>query len=134
MHELRTAILSGDVKSAPGPVARKEGCRRRREKSGATLADIAIAREERRQTNQRREDRFQNAVERATLTFRRKKSLVRVVNISGGGLLIESGIMPRIGEKVGLQFEGFDRLEGVVRWVRQGRIGLDVGEDSIDVG
>lgn len=134
MHELRTAILSGDVKAAAGPVARKEGCRRRREKSGATLVDIAIAREERRQTNQRREDRFQDAVERATLTFRRKKSLVRVVNISGGGLMIESGIMPRIGEKVGLQFEGFDRLEAVVRWVRQGRIGLDVGENSIDVG
>jgi len=134
MHELRTAILSGDVKSAPGPISRKEGCRRQREKSGATLVDIAIAREERRQTNQRREDRFQGEVERATLTFRRKKSLVRVVNISGGGLMIESGIIPRIGEKVGLQFEGFDRLEAVVRWVRQGRIGLDVGEDSIDVG
>ena len=132
MHELRTAIISGDVRSAQGPVARKERCRRSR--SGTTLVDIEIAREERRKTNQRREDRFHGAVERATLTFRRKKSLVPVINISGGGVMIESGIMPRIGEKVGLQFEGFDQLEAIVRWVRQGRIGLDVGEDAIEVG
>ena len=134
MHELRSAILSGDVRPADGPVARKEGCRRQRDRAGATLVDIEIAREERRKTNQRREDRFHGAVERATLTFRRKKSLVKVVNVSGGGVMVESGIMPRIGEKVALEFEGFDRLEAVVRWVREGRIGLDVGEDSIDIG
>src|SRR3712207_8450409 len=61
---------------------------------------------------------------------RRKKTLVRVVNVSASGVMIESGIMPRIGEKVGLEFEGFDRLDGTVRWVKQGRIGLDVGERS----
>ena len=132
MHELRTAIISGEVRSAQGPVTRKENCRRKG--SGTTLVDIEIAREERRQTNQRREDRFHGAVERATLTFRRKKSLVPVINVSGGGLMIETGIVPRIGEKVGLQFEGFDQLEAIVRWVRQGRIGLDVGEDAIEVG
>ena len=131
MHELRTAILSGDVKPS-GPVTRKEGCRR--QGPGGSLVGIEIAREERRKTNQRREDRFHGAVERATLTFRRKKSLVRVINISGGGVMVESGIKPRIGEKVGLQFDGFDRLEAVVCWVRQGRIGLDVGEDAIDIG
>jgi hypothetical protein len=134
MHELRSAILSGDVKPAGGPVARKEGCRRQRDGASRTLVDIQVAREERRTTNQRGEDRFHGAVERATLTFRRKKSLVKVVNVSSGGVMIESGIMPRIGESVGLEFEGFDRLEAVVRWVRQGRIGLDVGEDSIDIG
>ena len=133
MHEFRTAILNGDVKSAQGPVARKETCRRQKS-AEATLVDIAIAREERRRTNQRREDRFHGAVDRATIIFRRKKSLVKVVNISPGGLMIESAIMPRIGETVGLEFEGFDRLEAVVRWVRQGRIGLDVGENAIEVG
>ena len=78
--------------------------------------------------------RFDGAVERATIIFRRKKSLVPVVNISGSGVMIESGIMPRIGEKIGLEFEGFDRLEAVVRWVRKGRIGLDVGEGTIKFG
>ena len=133
MHEFRTAIMSGDVRSSLDPVARKERCRRE-ERRGPSLVDLAIPRTERRVTNQRREDRFHGVVDRATIMFRRKKSLVRVVNVSPGGVMIESAIMPRIGEKIGIEFEGSGRLEGVVRWVKQGRIGLDVGEGSIDLG
>ena len=133
MHEFRTAIITGEVKSVLDPVSRKEGCRRR-DGGGPTLIDIAIPREERRITNQRREDRFHGVVDRATLVFRRKKSLVRIVNVSASGVMVECNIMPRIGETVGLEFDGFDRLEGVVRWVKQGRIGLDVGEGAIDLG
>ncbi|HWT11513.1 MAG TPA: PilZ domain-containing protein [Allosphingosinicella sp.] len=133
MHEFRSAILTGDVKSALDPVSRKERCRRQ-DGRGPSLIELAIPRAERRVTNQRREDRFHGVVERATIVFRRKKSLVRVVNLSPSGVMIESGIIPRIGEKVGLEFDGFDRLEAVVRWVKQGRIGLDVGEGAIDLG
>ena len=132
MHEFRTAILTGEVKSAQTPVARKERCRRRRAEQ--SLVGIPIPRGERRTTNQRHEDRFHGVVDRATLLFRRKKLLVRVVNVSGSGVMIEGNFMPRIGERVGLEFENFDRLEAVVRWVRQGRIGLDVGEGAIDLG
>lgn len=132
MHEFRTAILSGDVKSALDPVARKERCRRNGE--GPSLVEIAIPREERRVTNQRREDRFHGVVERATIIFRRKKTLVRVVNVSPSGVMIESNIMPRIGEAISVEFDGFERVDGVVCWVKQGRIGLDVGEGAIDIG
>ena len=86
MHELRSAILTGDVKSALDPTARKEACRRG---GGLSLIDIAIPREERRSTDQRREDRYHGVVERATITFRRKKSLVKVVNVSAGGFIAE---------------------------------------------
>jgi hypothetical protein len=133
MHEFRSAIRSGDVKAALNPVARKETCRRNGE-DGPTLVNIPIAREERRTTNQRHEDRFNGVVDRATIVFRRKKTLVRVVNVSTSGVMIESAIMPYIGERIALEFEGFERLEGVVRWVKQGRIGLDVGEGTIDLG
>ena len=129
MHELRSAILSGDVKSVQDPRFRKEPCRR----GGRSLVDIPIPREERRVTDQRREDRFQGRVERATLLFRGKRSLVGVVNVSAGGLMIESGIVPRIGEAVELEIEGRGRIEAVVRWVKQGRIGLDVGEGGIEL-
>lgn len=133
MHELRSAILTGDVRSIQNPVARKEE-KCRRQGAEPTLVDIPIPREERRATDQRREDRFQGVVERATILFRGKKTLVPVVNVSGGGAMIESHIVPRIGERIGLVFDGFDAIEGVVRWVKQGRIGLDVGEDAIDLG
>lgn len=129
MHELRSAILTGDVQSSGDPTSRKDRCRR----NGGSLVDVPIPREERRTTNQRREDRFLDVVDRATIVFRRKKTLVRVVNVSGSGVMIESNIVPRIGEKIVLEFKDFDRLVAVVRWVRQGRIGLDVGEGSIEL-
>ena len=132
MHEFRTAIVNGDVKASQTPAARKDKCRR--QDGEPTLVDIPIPRGERRKTNQRAEDRFLNVVERATITFRGKKSLVRTVNVSGSGVMIESNIMPRIGEVIGLEFDNFDRLQAVVRWVKQGRIGLDVGEGAIDLG
>ena len=114
-------------------VSTEEPCRR--QLSGeSSLAALRIARSERRTTNQRREDRHWGVVDRAMIVFRRKKSLVRVVNISTGGVMIESDIMPRIGEAIAIEFEGFSRLDGTVRWVRQGRIGLDVGEDAIALG
>lgn len=133
MHELRSAILTGDVKAALDPVTRKEGCRRRNGE-GPSLVEIEIPRVERRVTNQRREDRFQGVVDRATIVFRRKKTLVKVVNVSPSGVMVECSIMPRIGESIAVEFEGFERLEGVVRWVKQGRIGLDVGDGAIELG
>ncbi len=133
MHEFRTAIIAGDVKSVLDPAPRKEACRRRN-RDGPTLIDIAIPREERRVADQRREDRFHGVVDRATLVFRGKKSLVRVVNVSASGVMVECGILPQIGETVALEFEGCDRLEGAVRWIKQGRIGLDMGDGAIDLG
>ena len=114
-------------------VTTKEACRRQPSNEGS-LAALQIARSERRTTDQRREDRHWGIVERAMIVFRRKKSLVRVVNVSAGGLMIESDIEPRIGETICVQFEGFGQLQGTVRWVRQGRVGLDVGEDAIALG
>ena len=115
------------------PLTSKEACRRRKEEE-VSLVKLVIPREERRATNQRREDRHRGVVERAIIVFRRKKLLVRVVNVSQSGVMIESDIMPRIGETIAIDFDGFERLQSVVRWVKQGRIGLDVGDGSIDIG
>ena len=133
MSETRTAIQADDIKHGRKPVPQKERGRRQNGDE-ATLVDVAIPRIAKRRANQRQEIRFDGVVKRAAIIFRRRKSLVRVVNISGGGVMIESGIAPRIGEVIGLEFEGFDRLEAVVRWVKKGRIGLDVGEGTINFG
>jgi hypothetical protein len=59
---------------------------------------------------------------------------VKVVNISESGMMVEASIMPRIGEQMSVEFEGFEPLRAVVRWIREGRIGLDVGEGAISLG
>jgi hypothetical protein len=132
MHGLRSAIQSGESASAT-LLSNKERCRRQAQEAGGSLTALRIPREERRVTNQRREDRHWGVVDRAILLCRRKKLLVRVINVSSSGIMIEADIMPCIGEKVAVEFEGFDRIEGVVRWIKQGRIGLDLGDGSIDL-
>jgi len=131
MHGLRSAIISGEAASNT-LISSKEGCRR--QTAGGSLTELRIPREERRITNQRREDRHWGVVDRAMILFRRKKLLVKVVNVSSSGIMIDADILPRIGESVAVEFEGFDRLQGVVCWVKQGRIGLDLGDGSIDLG
>lgn len=133
MNEFRSALAKGEVSKVVQPAAAKDRCRR----GGlmeTSLAGILIPRVERRTTNQRREDRYRGVVERATLVFRRKKSLVKVVNISGGGVMVETSLEPRIGERVGIEFDGFEPLSGTVCWVREGRVGIDVGDGAISLG
>lgn len=130
MHRVRNAILVGDS-PAEALVSSKEPNRRRPE--GASLAGISIAREERRTTDQRSEERYRDRIERGIVVYRGKKCLVRIVNVSTSGLMIEADFTPRIGESLGLEIEGMERLQAAVRWIREGRIGLDVGEGTFAV-
>ena len=132
MNEFRSAVQKGEVAQIMSPIADKEKCRR--DRMEVSLAKILIPRVERRTTNQRREDRYRGIVERATLVFRRKKLLVKVVNVSESGLMVEAGIEPRIGERMQVEFDGFEPLHAKVCWVREGRIGLDVGDGAISLG
>jgi hypothetical protein len=131
MNEFRSALHDGRLSS--NPVASKEE-RRRQRHDGASLSGLLIPRVERRTTNQRREDRYRGVVDRATVVFRRKKLLVKVCNVSESGVMVEAAIEPRIGEQVKVVFDGFEPLQAVVRWVRDGRIGLDVGDGAISLG
>ena len=76
---------------------------------------------------QRSEARFEGLVDRAALTFRAADHIVRVVNISSRGTMIETELEPRLGESVSIRFEGCSPIYAFVRWVREGRIGLNFG-------
>ena len=80
---------------------------------------------------QRCEPRHEGLVESATLYFRGSQHHVPVVNISSRGTMIESGIAPRLGESVVIQFDGYSPMHAFVRWVRDGRIGLNFGGEII---
>lgn len=128
MHEIRSTILGGADKT--GPVARKS-------RSGGDgtghggLAKLAIRRQEARTTNQRLEDRLRDIVEESVIVFRRKKIPVKVVNVSSRGAMIEADIEARIGEKIDILFTEKNRTKCVVRWLREGRIGLEFLNETI---
>jgi hypothetical protein len=75
----------------------------------------------------RSEPRFEGLAERAALTFRGADHIVPVLNISSRGTMIESALEPRLGENVIIRFEGCTPIHAFVRWVREGRIGLNFG-------
>ena len=133
MHQLRSRLAGTADAASTVPLRTKEGCRRQRPEGGSSLASLAIERAERRTQNQRRNDRYPHLVRKAVLLFRGRKSEAEVVNVSAGGIMIASCIEAHIGEPITITFEGFEPVRAIVRWIKSGRIGLDVGEDGIEL-
>ena len=53
---------------------------------------------------------------------------------SSSGMMIDANLNPRIGESVEVIVEDHPPIEGIVRWIKQGRVGLDVGDGNIELG
>lgn len=91
----------------------------------SALTDVVIPREETRRTDMRHEDRPPVEQQRFGLNFRERVHDIEVVNLSGGGAMIAAKLRPNIGERVELNIADGDLIECVVRWVKDGRIGLE---------
>ena len=128
MHGLRSALLAGEkVAAAAAQPSTEEECRRKGARDPSRPeSDRERLRADRRVAAQRKSPRHRDLVERATLILGGKRALVRVVNVSSSGLTIETPIVPAIGEAMLVELPA-GPVEGVVRWVRKGRIGVDVG-------
>jgi hypothetical protein len=79
----------------------------------------------------RSEERFTDLVERAVITFRGQDYPVSVINISSRGTQIECDFVPRLGENLVIQFECCSRMQGFVRWAREGKLGIRFGHEII---
>jgi hypothetical protein len=58
------------------------------------------------------------------LEWRGAALAVRLVNLSSSGAMVSCDEIPHIGEAVALQLPDRSPVAGVVRWVRDGRIGV----------
>ena len=115
-------LLAKRAPRRPAPPAAAEG---------PSLAALAIPRTETRTSNQRSEDRHLNLADRAEVRFRKRSYDVSVVNVSRHGAMIEAPIEPRIGEKMQIRFEGLNRTDCTVRWIRGGRMGLEFAQGTV---
>ena len=84
-----------------------------------------IPRSVRRMFDQRSEPRIPAESQTAVLELRGRKHVVRLVNISPSGAMVIFPMMPHIGEEVALHLLHNGRVSGHVRWVRDGRIGVN---------
>lgn len=59
------------------------------------------------------------------LTYRGQNHVIRVGNVSSSGAMVIYADEPEIGEAVTLQLLDHGAVAGHVRWVRDGRIGIN---------
>jgi hypothetical protein len=86
-----------------------------------------IPRSVKRVFDQRDEPRFEldGELQTAVLEHGGRNNVVRVGNISNSGAMVIYADVPHIGESVTLQLLDHGAVTGQVRWVRDGRIGIN---------
>jgi hypothetical protein len=119
VHSFRSSIRARQAGAPARPLSLEE---RRREALAAEPSDLLKG--ERRTGAQRRAERHRGVVERAAILYRGKRAMVAVANLSKGGVTIETGLTPEIGEALLLELPGKEPAEARVRWVKPGRVGL----------
>ena len=93
-----------------------------------SLDGSMIPRTVKRMLDERSEERVPAAPETAVLEFRGRKHVVRLVNTSPSGAMVIFPLVPHIGEQVWLQLLDRGQVSAKVRWVRDGRIGINIDE------
>jgi hypothetical protein len=122
---IRTQIFGG------GPTHRL--LREKQPKSEANfkaLTDIAIPREETRRTDARDGDRYRLVGAQFSITHNGRQHTAKLINLSGGGAMVAGAIMPNIGEQIHLHLGENATVECAVRWVKDGRLGLEFAHET----
>lgn len=83
-----------------------------------------IPRTVRRMFDERAEHRLETASQTCALSLRGKSHVVQLVNLSRSGAMVRFGAEAHIGEDVALQLLDRGTIDGQVRWLRDGRMGI----------
>jgi hypothetical protein len=94
------------------------------------LDSIPLRRESRDRLNSRTEDRHRLVSERATITHNGCDHEVELINLSGGGAMISSPLEPMLWDRLDLHLGNHGSIECVVRWIRDGNIGLEFAHET----
>lgn len=95
-----------------------------------TLHSVSVPREVRRANNGRGEDRHRLSNERARIIHNGNPIEVELVNLSGGGAMVAGDFEPMLWDHVDLHLGNHGTIECVVRWIREGRIGLEFAHET----
>ena len=95
-----------------------------------TLHSIAVSRETRRLSNNRAEDRHRLIDETARIDWSGRDLSVQLLNLSGGGAMIAADFEPLLWDRVNLHLGQNGTIECAVRWIRDGRIGLEFAHET----
>jgi len=127
MNSFRAAIQSGKGLHSSDPQVRsKEG----RGAEADDLSSVEVPRSEIRRHNHRDDDRHRLDNQSVTARFEGEDQVVELINLSGGGAMIEARFKPRLWQRVDLVFAEGSEIECAVRWLRDDRIGLEFAHET----
>lgn len=106
------------------------GRKRPRSRGASALSEVAVKREEARRADSREGDRHRLTAQTVTVIYKRKKHPAELINLSGGGAMIAAPFEPRLWQRIDVDFGETGRLEAAVRWVKDGRIGLEFAHET----
>ena len=122
---IRAKVYGGAVAEEPILKSKKpKGAR------ADTLQSVAVPREVRRASNARGEDRHRLTGEQGSITHNGATLDVELVNLSGGGAMVSGDFEPMLWDRVDLHLGNHGTIECAVRWIRDGRVGLEFAHET----
>lgn len=128
-NEFRASLRSDSSRSPI--VATKRG---RGDGARGGLDGVVVPRSEGRSSNQRDGDRHRLSNEQAIIRRKGKTHVVELVNLSHGGAMVAGDFKAKLWDKVELVLGdddgGAGEIECAVRWIRDGRFGLEFAHET----
>lgn len=130
MNEFRAKLLGKEPTGASllkAKGARKQPAHAAEDES---FSDLTIPRDSARQSHHRDEDRHRLASEQVAIAHDGAVQRVSLINLSGGGAMIEGATGLRLWDRVELHLGDCGPVEAAVRWIKSDRIGLEFAHET----
>jgi hypothetical protein len=127
-NSFRAAIRSGTAGRNDDLVVSAK--KRRLDRTAGGLTGVPVPRQEGRRSNQRGGDRHRLSGEAATIRVCGSERPVELINLSGGGAMVESDVELALWDRVELSFGENGVVECAVRWIRGKRVGLEFAHET----
>lgn len=127
MNNIRQQIFGGERAEQRALLGSK---RKKGADANSGLTSVSIPRAEARVSDSRDGDRHRLTDEQVTVKFGDRTYKVDLVNLSGGGAMIAGKFEPNLWDRVELQLGEGAALECAVRWIKNGRVGLEFAHET----
>jgi hypothetical protein len=121
------AQIFGGGDAAQDPLLRQK---QPRGAKSVDLHSVKVPREEARRGNSRAVDRHRLSEELVRITHEGTTYEAELINLSGGGAMVGSDIDVKLWDRVDLCLGDHGTIECAVRWIRDGRIGLEFAHET----
>ena len=122
---IRSKIYGGEAAGEKSPLVATKAPKGARTDA---LDSVKVARAQKHRANTRSGDRHRLTNQQATVTYKRESYPVELINVSGGGAMIEAAFSPMLWDRVQLAFHDGHRSEATVAWIKQGRVGIEFAQ------